>query len=98
MPKRLLEHSSAVSGRDFQALLDHESAGLTNESLTDSELEDYGALECGGMVVGKRLPWRVHLVVARPSPLLPVFHEGRFLLPHPSAFVMPPHSFKSQRP
>lgn len=66
MPKRLLEHSSGVSVRYFQALLNHESAGLINESLTDSKLEDYGALEGGGMVGGKRSPWRVHLDVARP--------------------------------
>lgn len=44
MPKTLVEHTSV---RYFQALLSHQSAGLINESLTDSKLEGYGALEGG---------------------------------------------------
>lgn len=47
MHERLLEHSSGVSVRYFQGLLNHERADLINEPLTDSKLEDYGTLKGG---------------------------------------------------
>lgn len=78
--------------RYFQALLNHESAGLINEPLTDAKLEDYGALKGGGMVEGKRSPWRDHLDRACPlSPLTP----ASCLLSHPSVFVCLPTALKA---
>lgn len=82
MHERLLEHSSGVSVRYFQGLLNHERADLINEPLTDSKLEDYGTLKGGGMAGGKRSPRHVHLDSAHPPTLV-----SSFLLPHPSAFM-----------
>lgn len=98
MPKTLVEHSSGVSVRYFQALLNHQSAGLINESLTDSKLEGYGALEGGAWLEERGAPERVHLDMAIPSSWLPVYLSLLSLFCLPMALKASDHELKHLKP